>query len=219
MAYCRGVHWDRFFEDLEDQLDSEWEAERAALDTEAERLRIARVPLHDRLVAMSRMAKEISIHVGDASQLVGRLTRVGADWCAVVPDAATRAHAHTQTPAPAPAPAPATIVPLAAIVELGAPAEVVLEAVRDAQPGSALALRMGLGFVLRDLARRRTPVTVGLVDGRSRSGTIDRAGADHLDLALHDRGAPRRMRNVTGYRIVPFPALRTVRLDDPVELV
>ena len=40
VAYCRGVRWDRFFEDLEDQLDSEWEAERAALDTEAERLRL-----------------------------------------------------------------------------------------------------------------------------------------------------------------------------------
>ena len=32
------MRWDRFFEDLEDQLDSEWEAERAALDTESERL-------------------------------------------------------------------------------------------------------------------------------------------------------------------------------------
>ncbi len=204
MPYCRGVHWDRFFEDLEDQLDSEWEAERAALDTEAERLRIARVPLHDRLVAISRMRKAVSLHVGDAAPLVGHLTRVGADWCAIVSDAASPL---------------ATIVPIAAIVELGAPAEVVLEAVRDAQPGTSLALRMGFGFVLRDLVRRRTPVTVRLVDGSTRSGTIDRAGADHFDLALHEPGAPRRMGNVTGYRVVPFVAVRAVRLDAPVELM
>ena len=41
------MRWDRFFEDLEDQLDSEWEAERAALDTEAEKT------LYERLKALT----------------------------------------------------------------------------------------------------------------------------------------------------------------------
>jgi hypothetical protein len=35
-------------------------------------------------------------------------------------------------------------------------------------------------------------------------GTIDRVARDHLDLALHEQGAPRREREVQGYRIVPF---------------
>ena len=43
------MRWDRFFDDLEGQLASEWEAERAALDTEAERLRLSRVALRERL--------------------------------------------------------------------------------------------------------------------------------------------------------------------------
>ena len=47
------MRWDRFFDDLEDQLASEWEAERAALDTEAERLRLSRVQLAERLTLLT----------------------------------------------------------------------------------------------------------------------------------------------------------------------
>ena len=46
---------------------------------------------------------------------------------------------------------------------------------------------------------------------RAVSGTIDRAGADHLDLALHDIDEPRRSASVRGYRLVPFAALSWVR--------
>lgn len=47
------MEWDRLFEDLEDQIASGWEAERAALDAEAERLRIARLDLRTRLGALA----------------------------------------------------------------------------------------------------------------------------------------------------------------------
>jgi len=72
--------------------------------------------------------------------------------------------------------------------------------------------------VLRDLARRRIPVTVQLRTGRALTGTIDRAGADHLDLALHESGTPRRAAAVRGLRLVPFDAVAWVRLDagDPL---
>ncbi len=54
------MRWDRFFEDLEDQLDSEWEAERAALQralaraggnvsAAAQQLGISRATLHRKL--------------------------------------------------------------------------------------------------------------------------------------------------------------------------
>ena len=35
-------------------------------------------------------------------------------------------------------------------------------------------------------------------------GTIDRVARDHVDLALHEPGSPRREREVQGYRIVPL---------------
>jgi hypothetical protein len=169
------VRWDRFFEDMEDQLDSEWEAERAALDTEAERLRLSRVALRDRLVALTRDARDHVVHLADGDTATGRIARVGADWFALVAGGAPAGGA--------------TIVPLWAVVGIGAPADAILASVRDAESGR-----------------------------RTLTGTVDRAGADHLDLALHDPGAPRRAENVTGYRIVPFAAVAAVRLASAADL-
>ncbi len=197
VAYSRRVRWERFFEDLEDQLDSEWEAERAALDTEAERLRLSRVPLRERLVALGRDPRPLSAHLIDGGVVSGRVAQVGADWFALASDGPEGAIA---------------VVPLPAVVGLGTAADAVLTSVREAEPGPALAQRMGFGFVLRDLVRRRVPAVVQVVGGRTLAGTIDRAGADHLDLALHEPGSPRRAENVTGYRIVPFAAIAAVRL-------
>ena len=201
------MRWDRFFEDLEDQLDSEWEAERAALDTEAERLRLSRVALRERLVALSRHRRDVVVHLVDGSTLTGQVARVGADWFAIV-----------SAPAAGALLSQAVIVPVSAFAGIGAPMDAVLASVRDADAGPALGQRMGLGFVLRDLVRRRVAVTVQLVGGRELPGTIDRAGADHLDLAVHDRGTPRRAENVTGYRVVPFTAIVLVRVAEGSDL-
>ncbi|ODT28986.1 MAG: hypothetical protein ABS63_01590 [Microbacterium sp. SCN 70-27] len=196
------MRWDRFFEDLEDQLDSEWEAERAALDTEAERLRLSRVALRERLVAFVRERREIGAHLQDGTMLTGRVSQVGADWCALVaPDASG-----------------AVIVPLWALAGIAAAPDALLASIRGADPGPAVAQRMGFGFVLRDLVRRRVSVSVQLATAQTLVGTIDRAGADHLDLALHDPDAPRRADNVHGYRIVPFAAVQAVRLAAGVDL-
>ncbi len=200
------MRWDRFFEDLEDQLDSEWEAERAALDTEAERLRLSRIPLRERLVALAETTgARVAIDVADGAVLAGALARVGADWVAL------RAE-EPQTPV-------VWIVPLASMVALAVGTDEVLATVRGAHPGGALGQRMSLGFVLRDLVRRRVPLTVALVSGRSLSGTVDRAGADHLDIALHELGAARRVDQVRGFRLVPFSAVAAIRLDAPADLV
>lgn len=197
------MRWDRFFEDLEGQLDSEWEAERAALDTEAERLRLSRVPLRERLVALAAAGATISAETAGGAATEGAVTRVGADWFAV------------QTRARRPV---ATVVPLSALVSIAPSVDAVLASVREAAAGSTMAQRMTFGFVLRDVVRRRIPATVHLTDGRVLAGTIDRAGADHLDLALHEAGAPRRADNVRGFRLVPFALVALVRLDTPVDL-
>lgn len=199
------VQWDRFFEDLEDQLDSEWEAERAALDTEAERLRLARLSLRDRLVAhLGDHAESVpSLELADGTVLTGRVTAVGADWLALVGD--TRR-------------SDGVVVPLAAIAAIGMAQSDLLRSARGDGPKSRLAERMTLGFVLRDLVRKRTPVTVSVTGGRTLSGTIDRAGEDHLDLALHEVGVPRRGALVSGFRMIPYPAVLALRLDAPARL-
>ena len=196
--------WERFFEDLEDQLDSEWEAERAALDSEAERLRLSRITLRERLVPLAVHGdRALAIETADGTLLTGRLTALGADWAAVDVDARRAAP---------------VIVPLHGVVAIGMARADVVGSARDAAVGSALQQRMTFAFVLRDLARRRVPVTVQTLGGRALSGTVDRAGADHLDLALHDAGAPRRTADVTGYRLVMLASISWARPDAPTAL-
>ena len=197
------MRWDRFFDDLEDQLASEWEAERAALDTEAERLRLSRVQLSERLTLLA--AREgasptvASFDLADGTTVRASVTGVGADWVAL---------------ALADGPGGAVVVPFASMGAIGLPHADLLRTARPAPPRSPLAERLTFGFVLRDLVRRRAGVAVHLVSGRVLTGTIDRAGADHLDLAVHDQGAPRRADAVSGYRLVPFAAIAWIRADE-----
>jgi hypothetical protein len=86
--------------------------------------------------------------------------------------------------------------------------------------GSALAARLTLPFVLRDLCRRRAAVDLRIASAHgggepgtgSVHGTIDRVGRDHLDLAVHEAGRPRREASVRQYRVVPLDQLLLVRL-------
>lgn len=196
------MRWDRFFDDLEDQLASEWEAERAALDTEAERLRLSRVTLVERLTLLaSRDAAPAiaSFDLADGTTVRATVTGVGADWAAL---------------APAEGRPGAIVLPLAAILGIGMPHADLLRTARPAPTRSSLAERLTFGFALRELVRRRAGVALHLVSGRVATGTIDRAGADHLDLALHDPGEPRRAGGVSGHRIVPFAAIAWLHVDE-----
>lgn len=197
------MRWENFFDDLEGQLASEWEAERAALDTEAERLRLSRVTLRERLTMLvdrERIADQgtaaPSFELVEGTILSAEVTGVGAEWVAL--DGGRSG---------------ALVVPFAAIATIAMPHADVLRTARPAPARSALADRMSLGFLVRDLVRRRIAVAVHLTHGRALTGTIDRAGSDHLDIALHEPGTPRRASEVTGHRIVAFSAVAWIRLD------
>lgn len=192
------MRWDRFFEDLEDQLDSEWEAERVALETEAERLRLSRLALRERLEALVTVDRDggpvVSLELIDGTVVRAPLAGVGSDWALAAPWGSRAGGA---------------LVPLVSLAGVGMPHA---ELLRSARPqtgtaSSAVARRTTFGFAVRDLVRRRSGVTVHLRGGRSLSGTVDRAGVDHLDLAVHEPGAVRRASEVTGYRLVPFTAI------------
>lgn len=193
------MEWDHLFADLEGQLAAEWEAERAALDAESERLRISRLTMRDRLRRMAASAARISIELCDGSRWDCVLRATGADWVGVVLPSDPRLR----------------IVPLTGITALGVDHGTLLSSLDDQAvgDGNVLRARMTFGFVLRDLSRRRTPVTIGHRSGDPQHGSIDRAGADHLDLALHDLGEPRRARAVRGFRVMPFEAVVWVRVE------
>jgi len=106
----------------------------------------------------------------------------------------------------------AVVVPVTAIVGV-TPERDQLELGLRPAPSEALpdlSGRLGLAFVLRDLCRRRAGVEVRTRAG-SITGTIDRVARDHLDLAEHEPGQPRRDRVVRRIRLVPFDAILRVR--------
>lgn len=189
------MHWDSFFQDLEDQLAAEWEAERAALDSEAERLRVSRLTLRERLAGLGAFAEDIRFELVDGSVHDARIDSVGADWLgARTPDGAL------------------LIIRADGLASIGVGGRTLVE---SARAGAARVDRLGeritLGFALRDLARKRVPVTVGTANGRLITGTLDRVASDHADVAIHDADEPRRSGGVRAFRIVPLSELVWVR--------
>jgi len=178
------VRWDELFDDL----DAQWEAvERDELLAEvADRSRreAARIRLVDRL--RGNVGASVAMRLA-GEDVHGLVTRVGSDW--VLLDAG---------------PGTEILVPLTAIVTVQG------LSTRSAEPASegVVTARLGLGHVLRALARDRAEVVVVGIDGSRRTGRIDRVGADHLELAAHEAGEPSRVREV---QYVAFGGLACVR--------
>ncbi len=199
------MRWDLLFDDLESQLDQEQRDEERALALEEERLRLGRLTLRDRLVAMARAAGDdpaatIRIELRDAQVLDLRPQAFGRDWMSAVVHPSGRSGGQC-------------IVPLAAVAAV-LPTRALLEPSLQPVPESSarLAERIGMPFVLRDLCRRRTPVQLTTDDARVH-GTLDRVARDHLDLALHEPGTVRRDREVRGIRIVPLQRIVLVSFE------
>lgn len=185
------MRWSRLFDDLEAQLAME---ERETLRSEvAEHVRAerARLSLVDRLV--TGLEAPVSLTVRGSGVLEGRLREVGADWCVL----------HTGVLGPQRR--RDVLVPLAAVLAVtGLPLRA------DQREGSAQR-RLTLRHALRALSRDRAAVRLTDVEGAHLTGTIDRVGLDHLDLADHADDEPRRPRAVRSWQSVPFAALGCVR--------
>ncbi|MCU1411292.1 MAG: hypothetical protein JWR04_1999 [Rhodoglobus sp.] len=199
------MRWDDLFDDLETQLERELTAEELDLEIEEERLRLGRLSVRDRLMALHESqgggAYRLALTLGSGERLSVHPVAFGRDWFSA--DVTAEGSRTRQC-----------IVPIGALLGVGLEAAVVprtLEAARAADGHPSLSARLGLAFVLRDLCRRRRAVDLVLSSGELH-GTLDRIGRDHVDLAVHDRDAPRRESEVREIRIVPFAALQLVRL-------
>lgn len=194
------VRWQNLFDDIESQLESELGAEEVDLLAEEERLRLGRLSLRDRIRALRDDAPgtRLALTLRSGDRLTMTLAALGRDWVAAELDAGILRSA---------------IVPLAAISGLEPDAAQLASSLRAEpvpEPPTAISARLGLAFVLRDLCRRRASVDLR-VGGELWHGTIDRVGRDHLDVAEHAPGEPRRAAAVARIRIVAFGALDVVR--------
>lgn len=181
------MRWDGLFEDIEAHwADLGWQG-TVAEAAELTRAEWSRLGVADRL--RGARGVDLRVHLAWGEVLEARVRTVGLGWFG----------AHV-------AGGDSAVVPLAAVAAL----EGDLGAARPVPEGAAA--ERGLAAALRGVARTRGTVTVlGRAGGVLVEGTVDRVGADHMDVARHARDEARRRPALRGVSTVPFSAVGLVR--------
>lgn len=151
------MRFEKIFEDLEGRFAHHEQEEMRAVSEDLARAERAQLALTDRLRAVGD--RTITVHLGPALRWTGTVSDLGQDWLALR-DAASGAR---------------IVVPLSAIA--------LVEGMSDrARPSEdSLVSALGLGSVLRGIARDRHVVHLETTAGRL-TGRIAAVGADVLDL-------------------------------------
>lgn len=148
------MRWQRLFADLEAQAEAEERLDGAARTADLQRAEMAAIMQADRL--RGARGSVVALALQDGTRLAGVLAEVADEWLLL--DVAGRE----------------VVVPGAAVDAVdGLPAR--------ARQDGGVAARLGLGHVLRGLARDRAVVVVR-TRGGAFSGRIARVGRDHLDV-------------------------------------
>ncbi len=182
------MRWGGLFDDLEAQAEALATAERAAEVEERVRIAVAGQRLRDRL--RPAVGSPVRLRCSGGLAVAGVLQRVGPDWLLVDEGQGQEC-----------------VVPLAAVLTVGG----LTRLVADPADEGAVARRLGIAHVLRGLARDRSAVRIWLVDATVLAGTLDRVGADFVELAVHPVGEARRRGDVREVQVLPFAAIAGVR--------
>jgi hypothetical protein len=182
-----GDRWEALFGEFEAEFAAAGAADLRAEVADRTRREHATLRLVDRLRPV--IGHQVQVRLATGGGVDGRLAEVGADWLLV---AEIRA---------------AALVPMGQVTSVGG------LGARSAAPGSEgrVGAALDLRHALRRLARDRAAVTVGVVDGGTLSGTLDRVGADFVEIAEHPPGEPRRAAAVRQTRAVRLTAVSVVR--------
>lgn len=190
------MRWDRLFADLEGRFDELADEEADAERADRERVAIGAISAHERLAGA--VGRPIRVGLAGGAIVAGALRAVGPDWLLV----AEREQRDCVLPW-------RSVAVVQGITAATGPAP------------SGLDLRLDLRHALRGLARDRAPVQIALSGGAGGGpmagpsgeliGTIDRVGADFIEMALHAAGEPRRMAAVRSVALVPLASILFVR--------
>jgi hypothetical protein len=180
------VRWEALFADLEARAAAFERAERDVEIADRTRVETAAVRLCDRLAAA--LGRPLRLRCVAGFAVTGRLAHVGSDWLLVDEGSGREA-----------------LVALAAVIAVSGVGRHAVDVAAD----GVVATRLGVRHALRGIARDRSVVRVGLMDGTTLVGTIDRVGQDYVDLAVHPE--IRRRREVVEFVVAGVHALVTVR--------
>jgi hypothetical protein len=179
------MRWQQLFADLAAQFEeAEATAERAELPSRT-RSEQGAVTLEERLGGA--VGARVAVRCRGAGPVPGVLVDAGPDWL-LVEDAGRESLIA----------APAVL----AVSGLGR---------RTAVAAGEVRARWDLRRAVRALARDRSPVQLVLVDGGLLTGTVDRVGADFLEVAEHPLEDARRAAAVRGVVAVPLAAVALIR--------
>ncbi|MCC3274011.1 hypothetical protein MUK71_11670 [Arthrobacter zhangbolii] len=179
------MRWDALFRDMEAQMAAADERHAAGEISERVRVELGGISLQDRL--RSQSGRELVVDLGRAGTLRGVLRHVGAGWVVLERERGS------------------ALAALAHVVSVRG-----LD--RFAEP-AARALNLGIASALREISRDRSIVALrlaGKASGEVLHGTIDRVGADFVELAVVAAGEERRPGNVSAVHLLPTSAVAAV---------
>lgn len=182
------MRWDELFADLEARADAIDTAARSAEIDERTRGEIGALGMHERLRAA--VDTPLRLRLSGQLALVATLLRVGPDWLLLTEDGGREA-----------------VVPTAHVLGVRGLARY------SAAPGTGgrVESRLGLRHALRGIARDRSSCRLHLADATTLDATLDRVGADFVEVATHGAGELRRRNEVRDVELVPLRALVAVR--------
>jgi len=188
------MRWEQLFDDLEARFDDLADAEMMAELADRQRVAAGAISMVERIAGA--VGRPIRFRTTAGLTVTGNLQKVGPDWVLV----------HE-------APGRETVVALAATTMI----EGLSAATGPALKG--VELRLNLRHAMRGLARDRSPIALVVAGGVGEptslhtevTGTVDRVGADFLEMALHAPWEPRRTASVRSVVLVPLGSVVLVR--------
>jgi hypothetical protein len=182
------MRWQQLFADLQGQFEAEEAALERAESASRARAEVGTIELADRL--RGALGLPLALGCGGVGTVTGVLIEVGPDWLLMEDDGARQC-----------------LVALSAVRWVSG----LGRRTAAAEPPGPVRGRLDLRRALRGLARDRSAVQVVLDDGGVLSGTLDRVGADYVELAEHPTDLPRRAEVVQGVRAVLIGGIAVVR--------
>ena len=186
------MRWQQLFADLSAQFEEEEAAAERGESASRARAEVGALRLADRLGGA--LGQPVVLSCRGAGRVAGVLTDAGVDWLLLEDDRGTEHLVATSV--------------VTTVAGLGRRTALPVE-------GSAARVRPDLRRALKGLARDRAVVQLVLDDGDVLTGTVDRVGADYLELAEHAADEPRRVEAVRGVRAVVLTAVAVARTVPP----